>query len=346
MRNKIRLLTGAVAAALSMGFAGQAAATVYASSSLEITNLNIAFLNAQGAPAFTGVTVNSFTFTLTNTASLNGVPSISLASCSGSPGSHTCGTASPILDAAAVNATGSTLSRTNNQTSGDGTFTHFALDSGNWSNSDSVIYTSELTNGSPTRTDQIAQANITTATQGSANAQIQSVTGVTLTFTVADPGPYSFLMNFNADNDMIARIFNDVGKTYSAQADTQLSITLNQNTGGNAFVRWAPEGTAANDCVASSGLTCTETADSEDLNINVGTTVNNTQTTYSYGPNVEGSDPFGFRASGLGAGTYTLTLSALTSVATNRVPEPATLALLGAGLAGLGFAGRRQRKQA
>jgi len=345
MSNKIKLLTAAVTAALGMGFAGQAAATVYASSSLEINNLNIAFLDADNTPAFTGVTVNSFTFTLTNTASLNGVPSISLASCSGSPSANTCGSASPILDAAAVNATGSSVIRTNNQTSGDGTFTHFALDSGNWSNSDSVIYTSELTNGSPTSTDQIAQTNITTATQGSANAQIQSVTGVTLSFTVADPGPYSFRLAFDADNDMIAQILNDDGKTFSAQADTQLSITLNQNTGGNAFVRWAPKGTTANDCIAA-GVTCNELNDSEDLNLNVGTTVNNTTTTYSYGPNLEGSVPFGIFVSGLGQGTYTLTLSALTSVAANRVPEPATLALLGAGLAGLGFAGRRQRKQA
>ncbi|MEW6416487.1 MAG: EDSAP-1 family PEP-CTERM protein [Pseudomonadota bacterium] len=345
MSNKIKLLTAAVTAALGMGFAGQAAATVYASSSLEITNLNIAFLDANNTPALTGVTVNSFTFTLTNTASLNGVPSISLASCSGSPSSNTCGSTSPILDAAAVNASGSSVIRTNNQTSGDGTFTHFALDSGNWSNSDSVIYTSELTNGSPTRTDQIAQTNITTATQGSANAQIQSVTGVTLSFTVSDPGPYSFSLAFAADNDMIAQILNDDGKTFSAQADTQLSVTLNQNTGGNAFVRWAPKGTTGNDCI-SVGLTCSEVNDSEDLNLNVGTTVNNTMTTYSYGPNAEGSVPFGILVTGLGQGTYTLTLSALTSVAANRVPEPATLALLGAGLAGLGFAGRRQRKQA
>lgn len=345
MSNKIKLLTAAVTAALGMGFAGQAAATVYASSSLEITNLNIAFLDANNTPALTGVTVNSFTFTLTNTASLNGVPSISLASCSGSPSSNTCGSTSPILDAAAVNASGSSVIRTNNQTSGDGTFTHFALDSGNWSNSDSVIYTSELTNGSPTRTDQIAQTNITTATQGSANAQIQSVTGVTLSFTVSDPGPYSFRLAFDADNDMIAQILNDDGKTFSAQADTQLSVTLNQNTGGNAFVRWAPKGTIADDCI-DSGVTCNELNDSEDLNLNVGTTVNNTMTTYSYGPNAEGSVPFGILVTGLGQGTYTLTLSALTSVAANRVPEPATLALLGAGLAGLGFAGRRQRKQA
>lgn len=354
MSNKIKLLTAAVTAALGMGFAGQAAATVFASSSLELDDITIVFGStpAGGLPPPVGgtpvvavgagnVNINSFQFSVGNTAQLNnGAVVAGGAVCSGTPGTNNCGVA-PTLDSP---ATSIGILRTNNQTSGDGTFTVFGADSGNWATSDSVIYTSELTNGQPTDTDQIAQANITTATSGRATSDISSTTGLTLRFTVNGPNPTDMTLFFFADPDLTARIINDDGTAYNALSRVSLSVGLNNDNTGDSL-SWAPQGTSANNCLTSFG-TCYELADAEDLNITVATSTNNTAANHSYGPNAEGSAFYQIYLTGLTAGDWTLQLGSSTTAVVSRVPEPATLALLGAGLAGLGFAGRRQRKQA
>jgi len=140
------------------------------------------------AIAITGgnVTINSFGFTATNTATLNGASSpVQTATCGGLPGAgnNDCGT-SPVLDPLAANAPGSTTTRTNNA-GNPSELTSYGITAGNYSNSDSVINTAELVNlGSPTQTRQIAESLLNSGTSASANAEIQSVTGFALTFTV------------------------------------------------------------------------------------------------------------------------------------------------------------------
>ena len=123
------------------------------------------------------------------------------------------------------------------------------------------------------------------------------------------------------------------------------SFTLDQNTGGSAHVNWNPQGTLVNDCLASVGVTCTETADTQDLNINVGTTVNNTFDRSSWDPNALNETAFGINIANLSAGTYTLTLNEVKSaqLALCLLPEPGTLALMGIGMMGL-FASMRRKK--
>lgn len=358
MSNKIKLLTGAVAAALSMGVAGQAAATVYAGSSLRIDNLTVvigqysatnpgggvAIPNGSGYIVPGGAPVGLFNFNLTNTATLGANSTITSATCGGSVASNTCTPSpNPPLDATAANAPGSTLLRTNNATGIDGSLLWYGMNGGDWSNSDSIIKTAQLVDGVPTSTDQIAESNITNFTNASANAEIKSSTGFTFQFTLADPG--EMFLFFQADPDLIAAISGELFGAL-AQANINVSMTLSQNSGGSSYATWAPRGTAANECLAI-GVTCTEMFDSENLNTNVSTSgVPNSQDTHSYGPNIIGLGAYGVYLTGLSAGTWTFALNAVTSTLITRVPEPGMLGLMGLGLAGLGFALRRQRKQA
>jgi hypothetical protein len=329
MNIKQSTLAAAVTAALAMGIAGQAMASVYGGSSLDISNLTVTVGNVT-----TGTSSTGFTFTTTNNATLNGVSApAQSATCGGTPGlpgttnNCTAGAGVPRLDANPANAPGGAPIRANND------FSLFGPGANQYSNADSVIYVSELTLDGPTHVQQIAESELQGGANANSRAEIQSSSGFILVFSTGDNGTLD--LSFDADPYLRAAIINDpTFANGNAQANLNASFTLTNLAGDS--ISWAPQGSgAANDCVADFG-TCVETDDTQDLNRNL--SVSALGQDVSYSPAV-GLTAFGISITGLASDTYT-------SNQLRRVPEPGVLALMGIGLFGLGMSARRNKKLA
>ena len=343
MNIKTSTLAVAVAAVMGLGLAGQAAASVYASSGLEVQNVSV-FITEDLVNPSPNVTINSFQFTATNTATLNGVnaPTQS-ATCGGTPGTppagNDCNIAIPRLDPNPANAPGSSVSRSNND------FSFFGPGTDQYANSDSVITTSELTLDGSSNTQQIAESELQSGNSASSNAEIKSSTGFTFNFTISGAGTDALVLQFDADPSLMAEIMQ--GGNFlngNAQANVNASFTLTQDLTGDA-VSWSPQGSANNDCTVDAGLapiTCGELADGADLNRNLSVSSNGSSAQFS---RAAGLSAFGIAINGLTNGDWTLAFNTLTSTSVRQtIPEPGALALLGIGLAGMGAVSLRKKK--
>ena len=340
---KLKTIAAAAGACVAIFTATPASAFVYAVSHLDIQNLSLKFFD----PAPGGTTINSFSFDLTNSATMNGLSAFQTASCNSSSSPCVPVAASPGVQASVLNAPVATAPGSIGQPAGEDNYS-FAVNKfapNSFSRGDSIIRTSELLQAPKlTSTEQIAESLLNITGQAKANALIQSNTSLTTSVSFKGAGGIVDL-NFDADPDQSAEIGG--GSTgVLAQSDLNTSFTLTNTTGG--FVNFTPNGLGNLDCTSNiAGVVCSVINDiGTDLNFNASRSTAGI-TNNSFDPGLVLAN-FGIHITGLGNDTYQLAFNAntSTSIVAAAVPEPGTTGLVGAALAGLAFTTvRRKRKQ-